>query len=214
VSLTLSPAVKIFALLSVLATLALGAGMFVLGGAEEEVALDEAALVAEIKLAKKTAKSATARTNVSPTATKPKTKATAKPAAKAAPTKPKVVAKPTAVAKPKPEPAVAANGLPTTIVSALRSSPIVVVSLFDDAAKIDPMAHDEAQAGAKLANAGFVALDVTRDQKAAEALMLKFGAVLRAPMVLFFGRSGELELALDGFRDRDTVAQAALNALR
>jgi hypothetical protein len=209
--LTLSPAVKIFALLSVLATLALGAGMFVLGPAEEDVAIDEAALVSEIKLAKKTANAAGTRTKVSATATKPKpakaaAKSAAKPAAKPAAKAPK--------ATPKPKPLVAANGLPTTIVSALRSSPIVVVSLFDDAAKIDPMAHDEAQAGAKLANAGFVALDVTRDQKAAEALMLKFGAVLRAPMVLFFGRSGELELALDGFRDRDTVAQAALNALR
>jgi hypothetical protein len=211
--LTLSPAVKIFALLGVLATLALGAGMFVLGGAEEDVVLDEAALVAEIKLAKKTAKSANARTKVSATATKPE--ATAKPATKPV-AKPaaKPAAKPKATPKPKAKPAVAANGLPTSIVSALASSPVVVVSLFDDDAKVDPMAHDEAQAGAKLANAGFVALDVTRDQKAAEALMLKLGSVLRAPMVLFFVRSGELKLALDGFRDRDTVAQAALNVLR
>lgn len=203
-SLTLSPAVKIFALLAVLATLVLAGGMTLLGPSADDTALDEplvlpkkkAAIATAPKAAEKTAAGATARAKkLAPAAAKPK------PAAKPA-------------AKPKPKPAVSASGVPTAIVSALAANPVVVVSLFDDAAKVDPMAHDEAQAGAKLANAGFVAIDVTRDQKAAEALMLKLGAVLRAPMVVVFVRPGEAALTLDGFRDRDTVAQAAMNALR
>jgi hypothetical protein len=200
--LTLSPAVKVFALLGVLATLALGAGMFVLGGQAEDVAFDEPLVLPKKK---------TALVSVPDVANK-KT-AAAKPKAVA---KPKPVAKPRAVAKPKPKPrpVVAPNGLPTMVMSALAANAVVVVSLFDDAAKIDPLAHGEAQAGAALANAGFVSLDVTRDQKAAEALMLKLGTVLRAPMVLVYTRPGELAVSLDGFRDRDTVAQAALNALR
>ena len=74
------------------------------------------------------------------------------------------------------------------------------------------MARDEAAAGARAAGAGFVALDVTTAGRAAEALMLKYDTVFHAPAVLVFRGAGELALQLDGFRDRDTVAQAATNA--
>jgi thiol:disulfide interchange protein len=107
---------------------------------------------------------------------------------------------------------IAANGLPTSILRALASHEVVVVSLYGGGWKIDPMARDEASAGARAAGAGFVALDVTSAVRAAEALMLKFDTVFRAPAVLVFRGDGELALQLDGFRDRDTVAQAATNA--
>lgn len=203
---TLSPAVKVFALVALLAALAAGAGMFVLGGQVEDTALDEPLVLPKKKtglldvpaVANKTGADASVRAKkAAPSAAKPK------PAAK-------VVAK----SAPKPRPVVAANGLPSVLVAALAAKPVVVLSLFDDAGKVDPIAHAEAEAGAKLAGAGFVDLDVTSDQKAAEALMLKLGTVLRGPMVLVFVRPGDLAIALDGFRDRDTVAQAASNALR
>ena len=48
----------------------------------------------------------------------------------------------------------------------------------------------------------------------AEALTLKLGIMLRAPTVLLFTSGGKLANTLEGFRDRETVGQAALNALR
>ena len=50
--------------------------------------------------------------------------------------------------------------------------------------------------------------------RAAEALTLEVGSVLRAPAVLLFTRPDTLAYKLDGFRDRDAVAQAVFNALR
>ena len=196
-ALTVSPAVKIFALVAVLAAvLGMGAMFMMAPAADQTNAVDE-----PLVLPKK------AGAVSAPTIAKKKEPAaTAKPAAKKPAVKPK--------AKQTPKPVVAANGLPTVLVSALAEHDVVVVSLYDDGAKVDPLARDEAEAGAKLARAGFVALDVTRDQRAAEALLVKLGVVLRAPAILVYSRPDTLSIQLDGFRDRDTVAQAALNALR
>jgi hypothetical protein len=208
VALTVSPAIKVFALLGLLVALVMGGAMFVMGGSQETVAASEPlpALPAKKKVkvldtpavAKKTAAAANSRI-------KKATAAAPTPAAKPAP-----AAK--APRKAEPRRLVAANGLPTSIVRALASHEVVVVSLYGGGWKIDPMARDEASAGARAAGAGFVALDVTSAVRAAEALMLKFDTVFRAPAVLVFRGDGELALQLDGFRDRDTVAQAATNA--
>jgi hypothetical protein len=208
VALTVSPAIKVFALLGVLVALVMGGAMFVMGGSQETVAASEPlpALPTKKKVkvldtpavAKKTAAAANARI-------KKATVAAPTPAAKPAP-----AAK--APRKAEPRRLIAANGLPTSIVRALASHGVVVVSLYGGGWKIDPMARDEASAGARAAGAGFVALDVTSAVRAAEALMLKFDTVFRAPAVLVFRGDGELALQLDGFRDRDTVAQAATNA--
>jgi len=126
--------------------------------------------------------------------------------------RPAPAAKAKAPRKPSVSRLVATNGLPMSIMRALASNDVVVVSLYGGGWKIDPMARDEASAGARAAGAGFVALDVTTAGRAAEALMLKYDTIFRAPAVLIFRRGGELALQLDGFRDRDTVAQAATNA--
>lgn len=207
--LTVSPVIKIFALVGVLATLVLGGGMFLLAPKADDTSFDEPIVlpkkktgVLELpKAAEKTAKKAQEAVTARKATPKPKAEAPAAPKRPAAPS-------------PKPQPVVAKSGLPSVLVAALAANPVVVVALFDDAAKVDPLARDEAEAGAKLARAGFVALDVTRDQKAAEALLVKLGTVLRAPAVLIYTRPDVFTLKLDGFRDRDTVAQAAQNALR
>ena len=108
----------------------------------------------------------------------------------------------------------ASNGLPTAIMVSLRSHNVVVVSLWGTDGKIDVMARDEAAAGAAAMGAGFVPINVLQSNREAEALTLKLGAMLRAPMVLFFIDGGKLANTLNGFNDRETVAQAALNALR
>jgi hypothetical protein len=205
VTLTVSPAVKIFGLVAVLATVLLVGGMTFMGPNAEDTSFDEPVVLpkkkesalAVPKAPEKTAAKADKSATVEKSTLKAKTAVAAKPAP-----------------KPKPKPVVAENGLPTALVSALAANAVVVVMLFDDAAKVDPLARDEAEAGAKLAGAGYVELDVTRDQKASEALMLKLGTVLRAPMTLFYIRPGDLAVRLDGFRDRETVAQAAVNAQR
>jgi len=68
----------------------------------------------------------------------------------------------------------------------------------------------EAEAGAGDAGAGFVTLDALH-AKQGGALTAKLG-VLEAPAVLVYRRPDSLFVQLEGFADRETVAQAALNA--
>lgn len=206
-SLAVSPAVKVFALLGVLAALVLGGGMMLMGGQTEEdltvevVPANQSSLLDAAARAKKVAAKAKASAAAKQAAATP---AKTKPAAKALPAaKPKVKTKP-----------VASNGLPTEIMVALRSHNVVVVSLWGTDGKIDVMSRDEAAAGAAASGAGFVPINVIQRSRLAEALTLKLGVMLRAPTVLFFTAGGTLANTLNGFNDRETVAQAALNALR
>ena len=105
---------------------------------------------------------------------------------------------------------VAPNGLPWSIADALKKHEVVVVSLVAPQPAVDALSAAEAGAGAKLARAGFVRVNVF-SQAQARPLVEKLG-VLKNPSVLVFNRSGELRVRLDGFADRQTVAQAAANA--
>lgn len=209
-SLAVSPAVKVFALVGVLAALVLGVGMMLLGGQTEAevtvaaVPTKKAGLLDAPARAKKVAAKAKALAAAKQAVATP---AEAKPAAKA----------PKAKAKPAEAPvyrSVASNGLPMQIMVALRSHNVVVVSLWGTDGKIDEMSRDEAEAGATAVGAGFVSFNVIERGREAEALTLKLGVILRAPAVLLFTRGGQLANTLEGFRDRETVAQAAMNALR
>lgn len=212
-SLAVSPAVKIFALVGVLGALVLGLGMVLMGG---ETEAEPAAIALPTKKqgvldaparAKKVASQATAAAAAKKAALTPaKTKPAAKPAAPAKAAKP-------AVAKPAVR-LIAPNGLPNSIMVSLRSHNVVVVSLWGTGGKIDAMSRDEAAAGAAAVGAGFVSLNVLARGREAEALTLKLGTMLRAPTVLLFTSGGKLANTLEGFRDRETVAQSALNALR
>jgi hypothetical protein len=129
-------------------------------------------------------------------------------------TKPAKATKPAAKkvsAKPKPA-AVAANGLPTPVATALETNRVVVVALFTPSSAIDELALAEAQAGAKAAKAGFVAVNVLREgQGRAIARLL---GVTDSPTLLVYRAPDTLAFRLDGFADLDTVAQAALDARR
>jgi hypothetical protein len=212
VSLAVSPAVKIFALVGVLGALVLGLGMMLMGG-ETEAEPTAIALPTKkqgILDAPARAKKVAAQAKADAAAKKAvATPAVAKPTAK--PVAPAKVAKPAAA---KPAPLVATNGLPNSIMLALRSHNVVVVSLWGTGGKIDAMSRDEAAAGAAAVGAGFVSLNVLERGREAEALTLKLGTMLRAPTVLLFTSGGTLANTLEGFRDRETVAQSALNALR
>jgi hypothetical protein len=118
-----------------------------------------------------------------------------------------------AAAKPKGAVAVQQlpdNGLPASVNAALALHEVVVVSLYDPQALVDAASVGEAQAGAKLANAGFVPLNVLSEAQAVP-LAKKLG-VLPDPALLVFRRPGDLVFRVNGFADRATVAQAAANA--
>jgi hypothetical protein len=134
------------------------------------------------------------------------------PAAKAKPTAAAPApAKANASAKPAVRnPVVPPTGFPSAVDEALRRNEVVVVSLVVPGAHVDELAAAEAEAGAKLGGAGFLALNVL-NEKVARALLLKLDTV-QDPSLLVLKRSGEVALELSGFVDRDTVAQAAANA--
>ena len=112
--------------------------------------------------------------------------------------------------RPAPKPVPVLPGLPPNLAAALRKHELVVVSLYDPQARVDRISLAEASAGAELAQAGFVPLNVLRQDEAGP-LMRQLG-VLPDPAVLVYRRPGKLVARFDGFADRDTVAQAVANA--
>jgi hypothetical protein len=140
----------------------------------------------------------------------------ATPAATHAPTAAKPAPAPKSKALPKKQPPslFAANGLPTPLAKALRAHRVVVVALFDPQSQTDAFAFSEARAGAAEAGMGFLGVSVL-DNKVASPLtaILPSGQLLPEPGVLIYRRPGTLVQRIDGFADRDTVAQAAVGSL-
>lgn len=193
----LSPQVRIFALVAVLVAVAGGLFVFTSGrGAAAEPEL--AALPPTASVAKQTKTPAVHKT--------PMAKAKA-PAAKPKVTKAKA---PVKVAPKKVVPKIAPTGFPLAVDRALAKHKVVVVSLVIPGSHVDELAAGEAKAGAKLGGAGYLALNVL-NERVAHAVLSKLDG-LEEPSLLVLKRSGEVVLALEGFVDRETVAQAAANA--
>ena len=197
---SLSPRVRILAAALVLAVAALAAGFMLLGGSPSS---SQAAV--------KTIKPLHPVNKAAKKAAKPKAKV---PAKKLAPKPAKKVAK--KVARPKGPSVI--NGMPAALARALASHAVVVVSLYAPRSSVDAMATDEAKHGAALAGAGFVAFNVADEKIVSPLTSLLTGAqtaadrVLDGPAVLVFQRPRTLFVRFNGFADRDTVAQAVVNA--
>jgi hypothetical protein len=114
-----------------------------------------------------------------------------------------------AKAKPAPKVPTVQDRLPAAIRTALAARNVVVVSVYDPSAKTEGTAMREAQAGAEQAGSSFVRVDVRKDDLV--SLNTLYG-VQQDPAVLVLRPSGSLETRIDGFADRETVAQAAVNA--
>ena len=100
--------------------------------------------------------------------------------------------------------------LPREIAAALATGRIVVVLLYDPRVKLDQAAFLEASAGADLAHASFTAVDVSTSD--VDVLSTRY-AVLHDPSILVLkSKAATLVVKIDGFVDRDTVAQAAAAA--
>ena len=190
---TVSRPIKIFALVAVIAAVG-GASMLALKpkqAAAPPVVVTKAAV----------APPSTITTAPSLTSTAPTTAAKGKPAAPRAAH--------ATVRAPKAPP-VAKNGLPTVIDQAFRSHRIVVVSVFDPQSATDAISYAEAKAGASDARVGFVGISLLDSPlSAALTSAMPGGGLLPAPGVLIYRRPGTLVQRIDGFTDRDVVAQAA-----
>ena len=189
----LSPPIRIFAIVAALA--AVGGMLFVFTSGRGSAA--------EADLALPPMAAATAKPAKAPAVHKT---ATAK-AAKAKPAAPKAPAK---AAPKKVVPKLPPTGFPLAVDRALANHKVVVVSLVVPGSPIDKLAAGEAKAGAKLGGAGYLALNVL-NERVAHALLAKLDGP-KEPSVLVFKHTGEVALALEGFVDRETVAQAAANA--
>ena len=187
--LTVSRPVKILAAVGVVAALALGLGMKMLGSSQ-------------------------ASSTTAPTASSLLPKRHHRHAAKPKPARAKARA-PKPAASKQVLPLIAANGLPRVVVTALDHHRVVVVSVYNPNAEVDGIAFAEARAGAALAGAAFVGISVL-DSRLAGPLTTKFGdgQPLADPGILVLRAPGALATRIDGFADREAVAQAAANAAR
>jgi len=217
VSVTISPQVRVLALVGLLAALGLGASMLVLnrGGSSSEAASSTPATSAPrthtASASPPAAKPHVPARHVTKPVTKPATKPATKPTTRPHATTRHHVHKATKPAGFKGNPVYAQ--LPQALQWQLAHHKIVVVSLYNPGSDVDAISVAEAHAGAVEAGAGFLLVSVL-DNKVAGILtaLLPNGGLLPDPGVLVYRAPGEVALRLDGFADRASVAQAATNA--
>jgi hypothetical protein len=202
VTFTLSPPVRYAALLGLLAALLLGGGMTVLSHSKSSVPTPHVIKHHPFGASLKKTTPALPKKHTAH-ATKPKvTKPKAIPSLPAAPK----AMQPSAVL------AAIAAGLPNAVASALGRHRIVVVSIYNPYSEVDGIAFAEARAGAHVAGAGFVGLNVLSQTQVGK--LTEMLGLLPDPGLLVYTRPGTLVARISGFADKETVAQAAQNAAR
>jgi hypothetical protein len=203
VTFTLSPPVRYAALLGLLAALLIGVGMTVLSHSESSTVTPH--------VIKHRPFGAGLKKKATPTLPKKHTAQATKPSV----TKPKSTPSLPAPPKAQPAPAVLAAiaaGLPNAVASALGRNRIVVVSIYNPYSEVDGIAFAEARAGAQVAGAGFVGLNVLSQAQVGKLTQML--GLLPDPGLLVYTRPGTLVARISGFADKETVAQAAQNAAR
>lgn len=106
----------------------------------------------------------------------------------------------------KPRPVLPGPGLPGSVTESLKVSPVVVVALYAAGDTIDMAAGSEAEAGAELAKVPYVPVNVGDESQIGDlAARLPNLAV---PSVVIFGRGGVVLAQIDGYADRQAVAEA------
>ncbi len=103
-------------------------------------------------------------------------------------------------------------GLPRSVARALAAHPVAVVQLMSQGDQIAKLALGEARAGAALAGAGLVSVDVDGNGGDVEVLTRLLGKLPIAPATLVYIRPATLYVTLPGFNDRTIIQQAAANA--
>ena len=226
-ALSVSAPIRIVALLGLLLALAFGGAMrFMGGGGSDSVSSAVPSQNPAVIRARSVAGAASARAknptaSTTPTATRTTAGAQTQAGSTTATPTTTAAAAPTAKA---PAPAVTQTraakqlsagldaGLPLPLAQALAANPKVVVAIYNPGSSVDGIAFAEARAGAALAGAGFVGLNVLSQAQIGK-LTEQLG-LLPDPAVLVFTRPAKLAAKLGGFVDKETVAQAADNAGR
>jgi hypothetical protein len=104
--------------------------------------------------------------------------------------------------------------LPAPLQWELAHHKVVVVSFYNPNDSVDSISVAEAHAGAVTAGAGFLLVNVLNDKVAGIlTALLPNGGLLPQPGVLIYRAPGNIAMRMDGFADRDSVSQAATNAL-
>jgi hypothetical protein len=220
VALTVSPAIRVVSVIGLLLALGAGGAMHFMGGGSGSTSAVVPSQSSAVLRAKTVAARASARakhptaastsaTHKAATAKPTTTKATSAPVKPTAAMHAKASAKPAAKATKKAAPAVN-SALPAALAQALAFNPTVVVVLYNAQSEVDGIAVAEARAGAALAGAGFVGLNVLSQAEVGK-LTEQIG-LLPDPAVLVFRRPAHIAARIDGFADKETVAQAAQNA--
>lgn len=105
---------------------------------------------------------------------------------------------------------VAIQQAPLLINSQLERYGKVVVLFYEPGATYDAIQTREARAGALLAHAGFVSVNVSKNREVGQ-LASQYN-VLQSPTVLIFTRGHSLKARIEGFYDRTAIVQAVKNA--
>ena len=195
-----SPPVRYAALAALLAALLIGGGMTMLGHGGSQASSSTPHVIKHHPFglgAKK--QTAAASKKQSSHAVKPKAT-------------PPVSAVPKAPEQPSAVLAAIAAGLPNSIAAALGRQRVVVVSVYNPYSEVDGIAFAEARAGAQNAGVGFVGLNVLSQAQVGK--LTQTLGLLPDPGFLVYTRPGTLVARINGFADKETVAQAAQNAAR
>lgn len=115
-------------------------------------------------------------------------------------------AKPHRLASHKPRPALPGPGLPGSVALALKSNRFVVVALYVAGDSIDMTANTEAQAGAELAHVPYVPINVGEDSQIGD-LASRLPSLM-VPSVVVIAQGGRVATQLEGFVDRQAIAEA------
>jgi hypothetical protein len=215
-AMTVSPQIRIVALVGLLLALGFGGAMKFMGGGAGSPTAIAPSQNSAISQAKSVAARASTRAK-NPTASAPATRTAAPAAHKAVAAKPKVSPTPAATtpkvirAAKQISPALAA-GLPLSLAQSLAANKVVVAAVYNPQSAVDGIAFAEARAGAALAGAGFIGLNVLSQAEVGK-LTEQLG-LLPDPAVLIFTRPATVAAQLKGFADKETVAQAAFNVGR
>jgi hypothetical protein len=115
-----------------------------------------------------------------------------------------------AATKKSPQPAETVKAL-SPLQQELDAHRAVVVVFYTPGANLDALTTLEARAGAEAAGAGFLSVDVSSES--AVAALAEEHVLRAAPGILVVTRGPEVAVRFDGFEDRETIAQAAANAV-
>jgi hypothetical protein len=212
VALSVSAPIRVIALVGLLFAVVFGGAMKFMGGGSDSASSVVPSRNPAVIRARSVASAASvqAKNPTAPTAAQTQPASTTQTPAATQTTTPARPVQPTRAAKRLS--AGLAAGLPLPLAHALAADPKVVVAIYNPNSGVDGIAFAEARAGAALAGAGFVGLNVLSQAQIGK-LTQQLG-LLPDPAVLVFTRPAKVAVQLNGFADKETVAQAAYNAGR